>query len=638
MAATLTQTTSHADTARRLAIGAEPTGDGTHFRVWAPLHTEVAVAVEGPDADRLVPLEREPDGYFSGSVAGARAGGRYWFVVGPPQDNVRYPDPASRFQPEGPDGPSEIVDPDAFSWTDTGWAGVGPDGHIVYEMHVGTFTPEGTWRAAMEQLPELARLGITTIELMPVAEFAGRFGWGYDGVDLFAPTRLYGTPDDLRAFVDRAHALGLAVILDVVYNHLGPDGCYLSKYSDQYFSRRYDNEWGDPLNFDGEGSGPVREFFVENAAYWIDEFHMDGLRLDATQSIIDGSPVHVIADIAARAREAAGDRGVYLVAENEPQDARLVRPPGAGGYGLDAVWNDDFHHTATVALCGRAEAYYTDYAGTPQEFVSAAKRGYLYQGQHYSWQKQARGEPTSGIPPLAFVHFVENHDQVANSARGERRHRGAPGAWRALTALVLLGPNTPMLFQGAEFASSRPFLYFADHRKPLADSVRKGRHEFVSQFPSIRDPAVKRRLHDPADPRMFERCKLDLSERERHHEAFALHRDLIALRRSDPAIAAAARGAVDGAVLSARAFVLRYFGGDHGDRLLIVNLGSDWRPAILPEPLLAPPKGSAWKLRWSSEDPAYGGSGTPAFDPAEGWLVVGHSALYLIASSPESAR
>lgn len=626
----MTQRLQQARAPRRLAIGAEPIDGGTHFRVWAPRHTCVAVALEGADADLVLPMDAEAEGYFSLWVDGAVPGHRYWFAVGPAYDEERFPDPASRYQPEGPHGPSEIVDPSAFVWTDGQWPGVGREGHVLYEIHVGTFTRDGTWRAAVEQLPELARLGITVIEVMPVAEFSGTFGWGYDGVDLYAPTHLYGAPDDFRAFVDRAHALKVGVILDVVYNHLGPDGCYLAKFSDHYFSDRYKNEWGKPPNFDGDRSVPTREFYIENAGYWVGEFHLDGLRLDATQSIPDASPVHVIADIAARARRAAGPRGILLVAENEPQHARLVRPPAEGGYGLDAVWNDDFHHAAIVASTGLAEAYYTDYAGSPQEFVSAAKRGYLYQGQRYSWQKKARGEPTGGIPPLAFVHFLENHDQVANTALGERLHqRTSPAAWRALTALVLLGPNTPMLFQGQEFAASAPFVYFADHPPPVRDSVREGRREFLSQFPTLRDPAIQSRLLDPADPHTFERCKIDPAERERHREVYALYRDLIALRRGDPAIAQAGRGAVDGAVLSEHVFVLRYFGGRHGDRLLIVNLGRYWRPSIVPEPLLAPPAGLDWSVVWSSEDPAYGGSGTPAWHPAEGWVVLGSSTLYL---------
>jgi maltooligosyltrehalose trehalohydrolase len=618
-------TTTRAQVARRLPIGAEPVEGGVHFRVWGPKHESISVVLDRGGHERRVPLDREPGGYHSG-LADAAPGDRYMFEVG----DARYPDPASRFQPEGPHGPSEIVDPRAFRWTDAAWRGVQQAGQVLYEIHIGTFTPEGTWRAAITRLQDLKDLGVTLLEVMPVADFAGTFGWGYDGVDLYAPTRLYGRPDDLRAFVDRAHAIGLGVILDVVYNHLGPDGCYLSKFSDRYFSDKYENEWGQPLNFDGEGSGPVREFFRENAGYWIDEFHFDGLRLDATQSIVDTSHVHVLHEIAARAREAGGRRSVYLVAENEPQEARLVRPRDEGGFGLDAVWNDDFHHSAAVAMTGRREAYFTDYAGAPQEFVSAAKRGYLYQGQRYAWQGKARGEPTSGVPPVAFVAFIENHDQVANSLHGQRAHqRTSPGIWRAMIALTLLGPATPLLFQGQEFAASAPFLYFADHQPPLGDAVRDGRREFMAQFPGVLDPAAAALLPNPPDRATYERCRLDWSERARHAAALALHRDLLALRRADRAIRAASRGAVDGAVLAQQAFALRYFGDAAGDRLLVVNLGPDLHLAILPEPLLAAPAGAAWELEWSSEHPDYGGTGTPRFDAERPWLVPGQSALYL---------
>jgi maltooligosyltrehalose trehalohydrolase len=375
------------------------------------------------------------------------------------------------------------VDPSHFGWTDAAWPGIGRDRHVAYEMHIGTFTPEGTWRAARNQLHALADLGITVIEMMPVADFAGRFGWGYDGVNLYAPSRLYGTPDDLRRFIDRAHAMGIGVILDVVYNHLGPDGNYLPEFSPDYFTDRYKNDWGEAVNF--EGPAPARDYFVENAGYWVDEFHFDGLRLDATQDIKDASPEHVIRSIARRARESAGQRTVYLVAENEPQDTRIARAPEEEGYGLDALWNDDYHHTAVVALTGRREAYYTDYKGSAQELVSAAKYGYLYQGQWYQWQKQRRGTPAFDLPSHAFVAYLENHDQVANSVFGRRLHQqSSPGRHRAITAWTLLGPATPMLFQGQVFSSSAPFLFFADHREELRDSIRNGRREFLSQFAS----------------------------------------------------------------------------------------------------------------------------------------------------------
>jgi maltooligosyltrehalose trehalohydrolase len=431
--------------------------------------------------------------------------------------------------------------------------------------------------------------------------------------------------------VDRAHELGLAVILDVVYNHLGPAGCVFNRYAKAYFSKRYENEWGDALNFDDGSAPPVREYFIANAGYWVDEFRLDGLRLDATQSIHDASSEHVIAALARRAREAAAGRPIVIVAENEPQHTRLVRPADAGGFGLDALWNDDFHHSAVVAVTGRREAYYSDHGGTPQEFISAAKYGYLFQGQRYAWQRQARGTSARGLGPAAFVNFIENHDQLANSAGGMRMHaRTSPGRYRALTALFLLLPGTPMLFQGQESGASAPFLYFADHGTELAEAVRKGRAGFVTQFPSLASAEMQARLDIPHARETFERCKLDWRERERHTTHLSLHQDLIALRRTDAAFRRQARGGVDGAVLAGEAFVLRFFTDAAADeRLLLVNFGPDLVAGGFPEPLLAPPDGCGWVLRWSSEDPEYGGGGTPGIQSDEGWRISGHAAFVL---------
>src|SRR5437667_406140 len=375
-------------TSRRYPIGAELIGPTqTHFRVWAPKAQDVDLVLEESakkDAKRTFhPLLREDGGYFSG-VANAGAGALYRFRVNKAEHF--HPDPASRFQPHGPHGSSSIVDSAQFAWTDAQWHGVKMKGQIIYEMHVGTFTKEGTWQAAAEQLAELARIGITVVEMMPIADFPGNFGWGYDGVDLFAPSHLYGTPDDLRRFIDRAHSLGLAVILDVVYNHFGPDGNYIRTFSEDYFTARYENDWGESINFDGSDSGPVREFFITNGRYWIEEFHFDGFLFDATQNVCDKSDEYIIGAVGRAARAAAGKRSLILIAENEPQEAKMVRPHSEGGDNLDGLWNDDFHHSAYVALTGRNEAYCTDYSGSPQEFIAAATYGYLHQAQPYSWQ------------------------------------------------------------------------------------------------------------------------------------------------------------------------------------------------------------------------------------------------------------
>ena len=613
---------------RRLLLGAEVLPDSVHFRVWAPNCRHVEVVVESnPSAAHFI--DAEGGGYFSGSVSGIGSGARYRFRLdGEP---TLFPDPASRFQPEGPHGPSEVIDPSPFVWTDTTWKGVSLNGQVLYELHVGTFTHEGTWAAAARELPELASAGITCLEVMPVAEFPGTFGWGYDGVNLFAPTRLYGTPDDFRHFVDIAHAVGIGVILDVVYNHLGPDGNYLKPFAPAYFTDKYQTEWGEAINFDGPDAGPVREFFTANAGYWIDEFHLDGLRLDATQAIYDDSVEHIITVMGRRVREAAGGRATIIIAENEPQHTRLVRPAERGGYGLDALWNDDFHHSAMVALTGRNEAYYTDYLGTPQEFISAANYGYLYQGQWYSWQHNRRGRPGLDLAPAAFVTFIQNHDQVANSGRGLRAHQlSSPGRYRAMTALLLLGPGTPMLFQGQEFAASTPFFYFADHGPDLAALVDTGRVEFLAQFRALKDERMKAVFAPPHARETFERSKLNFAEREKHAPAYALTKDLLALRKSDPAFRAQAPRGMDGAVLGADAFVLRFFTDDGGDRLLVVNFGRDLHLLTVPEPLLAPPEGARWVVVLSTDDAKYGGSGVgPVETDDEGWRVPGDAAVVL---------
>ena len=623
---------------RRLPVGAELlAAGGAHFRVWAPACRKVEVMLQAQSkgandhlsAKITQPLEAEPDGYYSGIVAAAAAGDRYWYRLdGRPE---LLADPVSRFQPEGPDGPSEIIDSQAFSWSDANWPGVGLAGQVLYEMHVGTFTRAGTWQAAAEQLSVLAADGMTVVALMPVADFRGTFGWGYDGVNQFAPTRLYGRPDDFRRFVDRAHAVGLGVILDVVYNHLGPGGEFLKRFSPHYFTDRYKNEWGEAINFDGPQSEDVREYFVANAGYWVEEYHIDGLRIDATQQVFDSSPRHVLGEISCRVHEAAGRRKTLIVGENEPQNAAMLELGKEQRCGIDALWNDDFHHAAMVALTGRNEAYYSDYRGQSQEFVSAAKWGYLYQGQRYKWQGKRRGTPALHLKPAVFVNYLQNHDQIANSGRGQRLHElTSPGRARAMTALWLLMPQTPMFFQGQEFAASSPFLYFAD-RQSDAEVVAQGRAEFLAQFRSLALPEMQARLPSPTARESFERAKLDFSDRQRHAELYALHRDLLKLRREDPAFSAQRHRGLDGAVLGEHALVLRFF-ADEGDRLLLVNLGLALHLDPAPEPLLAPPLQARWELLWSSENFHYGGTSTPPLDTDENWRIPGEAAVVLRAS------
>jgi maltooligosyltrehalose trehalohydrolase len=633
-------TTTEGSLHRRLPIGAEVSPGGLHFRVWAPDHHQVELIANSDSSKEsrslTVALRSEEDGYFSAFEARLKAGARYGFRLDG-QSQV-LPDPASRFQPDGPDGLSQVVDPAAFSWTDQSWSGLGATGQVIYEMHLGTFTTEGTWRAAADQLAELRRIGFTALEILPVADFPGRFGWGYDGVCLFAPTRLYGLPDDFRRFVDQAHHCGLGVILDVVYNHFGPVGNHLPKFAANYVNKRAPGEWGAVPNFDGADSRPVREFVLANVQHWIAEYHLDGLRFDATQAVMDSSEPHILTELVETARAAAEPRSIFLTAENEPQDVRMVRPAAEGGHAMDAVWNDDFHHAALVRLTGHNEAYYSDYRGSAAEFVAAVKRAFLYQGQRSNWQKKPRGTLTTGLPATAFVHFLQNHDQVANSAAGARvGQMTSPGRLRAMTALWLLSPQTPLFFQGQEFASSSPFLFFADHEDDQARQVASGRGKFLSQFPSLKSEAAQRALPDPAERRNFERCRLDFSERQSHGPIYRLHQDLLRLRRDDPVFRRQRSDLLDAAPLGPDGLVVRYFEDQGCDRLLVVNFGIDLHQTPCPEPLLALPRERSWQLLWSSNRFEYGGFGplNPVTD--EGWLVPGESAAVLIAAPREKS-
>jgi maltooligosyltrehalose trehalohydrolase len=620
---------------RRYPIGAEVIGENrTHFRVWAPEARELDVVVEyGPNSQRTFhPLSPEQGGYFSGALD-VGVDTRHWFRVN--SGEKFYPDPASRFQPEGPHGPSCIIDPGQFQWTDLQWPGpaaAGLKGQIIYEMHIATFTKEGTWRAATEQLAELARIGITVVEMMPIADFPGKFGWGYDGVNLFAPSHLYGTPDDLRSFINRAHSLGVAVILDVVYNHFGPDGNYLGIFSADYLIREKENEWGNAINFDGANSGPVREFFITNGRYWIEEFHFDGFRFDATHAIRDRSSEYIIGAVGRAAREAAGSRSIILVAENDLQDAKMARPRSEGGDDLDGMWNDDFHHSAVVALTGRNEAYFSDYLGAPQEFIAAAKYGFLYQGQPRKHSGKAlRGTSTFGIAPEAFVCFIENHDQIANTGPGQRlRFQTSPSRYRAMTGLLLLGPWTPLLFQGQEFGASGTFLFFADAGdSSVRDGTRRGRAKLLAPFLSLTEEETWKILRAPDDPDVFARCKLDFSERKRNRELYDLHIDLLKLRREDSRFRQQSSGGIDGAVLGRLSLVLRYFSGATDDRLLLVNFGESQVLHPVSEPLLAPPTGYKWETLWTSDSPRYGGAGSIALATQEQWILPAESAVAL---------
>jgi maltooligosyltrehalose trehalohydrolase len=593
---------------------------GTDFAVWAPAHQDMALVIDGRPEIQMDPR----DGYFVATVDGIGHGARYRYRL--PQ-GLR-PDPVSRFQPDGPFGASMVVDPRGFHWTTRDWQGALPrHRQIAYEMHIGTFTMGGTWVSARERIPQLASLGITTIEVMPIAEFDGDFGWGYDGVFLFAPYRRYGTPDEARTFIDAAHGAGLSVILDVVYNHLGPSGNVLSEFSKSYFAD-HATEWGQGFNLDGEWSGPVRHFMRENVRHWIEEYRFDGLRFDATHALVDRSPTHIVHELTEYGRSIAAPRRIYVSVENEQQDTSLVRR-GDNDAGADALWNEDWHHSAFVALTGRREAYFTDYFGTPQEFASMARAKVLYQGQWYSWQQQRRGSDTRKHPHAAFVWFLENHDQVANTGTGSRLHQFVDRAkWRALSTLLLLGPGAPLLFQGQEEAVDHPFTYFAHHQPPLAEAVRTGRLEFLAQFPSLASPEIRERLPVPSDEATFNACRLDWRETAEGREARRLYADLIALRQRDSVMSQIGTPAVtvDSAAPDAQLVFVRYT-SENDERLLMINLGPLVECAMN-DAIVALPASRRWETVFCSEQPRYGGHGVHALSEGR-WRLQAQCAWFL---------
>lgn len=611
---------------RRYPIGAEIIPKrGVHFRLWAHSHSKVNLILENPKKRKSLAMKQEKNGYFSLLVPEAKEGSLYRFQLGNSEQLLA--DPASRFQPTGPFGSSAVVNP-KYPWTDKEWAGAGLEGSVMYEMHIGTFTPEGTFRAAMKHLDELASLGINVIELMPLNEFPGHFGWGYDGVNLYAPKHTYGTPNDVKAFINKAHNLGIGVVLDVVYNHFGPDGNQVIQFSPDYLTDKFHTDWGKAINYDNDS---VREFFLTNGKYWIEEFHFDGLRVDAIWCIYCSRNPSFLAELSRTVKNAGGKRKTILVGEDESQQVRHLKSVEDGGTGFDALWNDDFHHTAFVALTGKREAYYTDYLGSPQEFISAIKYGFLYQGQYYLWQSKNRGTPNLNLPRASMVIFLENHDQIANSGSGRRLiERCDFGEYKSLTCLLLLGPNTPLLFQGQEFGSTKPFFYFADHSEDLNALIAKGRREALAQFPRLSTKEAMKALKDPGDPSTFTSCKLDFHEKDENKEIFILYRDLLKLRKDDPVFSQMQkkRIKIDGAVLGANIFLLRYFGEDLGDRLLVVNLGIDHYFIPAPEPLLVAGEDAEWSVLWSSESVIYGGEGTPSIKMPK-WKILGHSAIVL---------
>jgi maltooligosyltrehalose trehalohydrolase len=542
-----------------------PERGGVRFRVPAPrsrsLQLRLLTGVRGEY--RLDPLE---DGTQTCFVPGASAGDRYVYSI---DGSDPRPDPASRFQPGGVHGPSEIVDPHGFRWQHHPRT-VRPLRELtLYELHIGAFTPEGTFAAARQRLGELHELGITAIELMPVADFAGARNWGYDGVCLFAPSRNYGRPDDLRAFVDAAHGLGIAVILDVVYNHLGPEGAYLPQFYPAYLTARQ-TPWGGGVNLDEPGSEVVRQFIVDNAVSWITEYRLDGLRLDATHALADEGPVHIAAEIASAVR-AAAEWPVAVHAEDHRNLATMIDEPEAGGWRLDAVWADDLHHVLRRRLAGDSHGYYRDYTGSLHELTQTLRQGWLFTGQYSTHLEAPRGTEAAHLPMHRFVVCLQNHDQIGNRAAGDRlNHVIDAAAWRAASTLLLTSPMTVLLFMGQEWAASSPFQYFTDLEPALGPLVTEGRRREFAQFPEFADPAARVRIPDPQDPATFERSKLDWQERQQppHAQSLALYTDLLRLRNTHRALGAAEETSIEATPVGDAALFLRRQAG--GERFLVV--------------------------------------------------------------------
>lgn len=516
--------------AHRMPFGARVHEDGsTCFRLWSPGAERVDLWLEEPG--RAVSMTREAGGWAELVTRAAPAGTRYRYRI---DGRTLVPDPAARFQPGDVHGASEVIDPLAYAWADAAWAGLPPERLIFYELHVGTFTPSGTYAGVASRLDHLVSLGVTAVELMPLADFPGRWGWGYDGVLLFAPESRYGRPEDLKALVDACHARGLAVFLDVVYNHFGPEGNYLHRYAPGFFTPHHQTLWGEGINYDGPGSEVVRAFAIHNALYWLEEFHLDGLRLDAVNAIVDGSPTHLLVELGrAVADGPARDRAVHLVLENGANQARhLARRAGRRPL-YQAQWNDDAHHALHVPLTGESGGYYVDYQPPLPHLGRCLTEGFAFQGERSIYRDRARGEPSGHLPPTAFVSFLQNHDQVGNRALGERITAiTSAEAVRAATAILLLSPSLPLLFMGQEWGAPEPFLFFSDLGPDLAPSVAEGRRREFARFPDFASPAMRARIPDPQAAATRDRSGLDWrhASEPAHREWLEVHRTLLRLR------------------------------------------------------------------------------------------------------------
>lgn len=554
----------------QLPLGAEYLGNGeTRFTFWAPAAERVRVTLENGEK---VPMQRGEDETFA-ATATAGPGARYKYLV---DDEQGVPDPASRYQPEDVHGPSQVVDPGAFEWRDEDWKGRPWEETILYELHVGSFTPEGSFAGVKSKLDYLVDLGVTAIELMPLSDFPGGRNWGYDGVLPYAPDSSYGSPEDLKDLVQAAHERGLMVFLDVVYNHFGPEGNYLNAYAPQFFTDRHETPWGAAINFDGDESYWVREYFIHNALYWIEEYHIDGLRLDAVHAIVDESDKHFLAEISERVQDGPGrDRHVHLVLENEANAVSYMRE---GFY--EAQWNDDFHNALHVLLTGETRGYYGGYAEEPLRlFGRCLAEGFAYQGEpsHYR-DGEARGELSADVRPTGFVSFVQNHDQVGNRAFGDRLVPLAPvAAVRTASAIQLLAPQIPMLFMGEEWGSEQPFLFFCDFEEDLAPLVTEGRREEFAEFTEFSDPETRDRIPDPSDQSTFETSILDWEDARERPGWLEFYKDLLRLRREEifPRLEGIPGGDAEYRIVGESGLRVHWTLGDDSILTMLANLGDE---------------------------------------------------------------
>jgi malto-oligosyltrehalose trehalohydrolase len=580
-------------------------GGGVRFRLWAPSQPRIELVLEG---DAPQPMIRAADGWHMLDVPETGEGVHYGFRLA---DGAIVPDPASRRQPNNVHGMSEWIDTARFE-PGVAWQGRRWEDLVLYELHIGAFTPDGTFAAAIEKLDDLAGLGITALQIMPIADFPGLRNWGYDGVYPYAPDASYGTPRDLVRLVDAAHARGIAVFLDVVYNHFGPEGNHLARYAPEFFTERHHTPWGAALNFDDPAARPVRDFFVENALYWLREYRLDGLRLDAVHAIVDDSDTHVLEEIARRARAAITDRPVHLVLENEDNVARLLRRAADGRpLAYTAQWNDDIHHVLHVAATRENAAYYEEYLDDTRLTARAIGEGFAFQGEVMRARGRPRGEDSTRLPPAAFVSFIQNHDQVGNRAFGERLGMlTSPEKLRAVAAVYLLAPQVPMIFMGEEWNAAQPFLFFCDFHGELAEAVRRGRREEFKRFPQFADPVQRERIPDPQDPATFQRSKLAWEDRKlpAHAEWLRWYQRVLAARRASIApLIGEMRGAGASHVVAPNAVFVSWSAGSGRRLRLSANLSDEphefpldrgrviWHEGASPARSELPP----WTVRWT---------------------------------------